>query len=146
MRIFPTRIAPTRTTLPLTAALLAATCALAPIANAQAPSQSQPPAASPQPDKSASIPDEKIGAAAAALQRVAGIKQDYEQRLAAASDSDKQRLVDEANNALVKAVTDQGLSVDEYSSILVVAQNDPQVREKILQRLPHPQSENPASR
>jgi hypothetical protein len=35
----------------------------------------------------------------------------------------------------VKAVTDQGLSVDEYSTILQVAQNDPQVRDKLLQRL-----------
>jgi hypothetical protein len=35
----------------------------------------------------------------------------------------------------VKAVTDQGLSVEEYTSIMVVAQNDPMVRQKILQRL-----------
>jgi hypothetical protein len=37
----------------------------------------------------------------------------------------------------VKAVTDKGLSVEEYTSILEVAENDPAVREKILQRL-HP--------
>ena len=35
----------------------------------------------------------------------------------------------------MKAVTDQGLSVQEYTSILVVAQNDPEVREKIVQRI-----------
>ena len=28
-----------------------------------------------------------------------------------------------------------GLSIEEYTSILVVAQNDPVVREKILQRI-----------
>jgi hypothetical protein len=33
-------------------------------------------------------------------------------------------------------VTDQGLSVMEYDSILEVAQNDPEVREKIGQRIP----------
>jgi hypothetical protein len=82
-----------------------------------------------------SIPDEKLGAAAAALRRVASIKQDYAQRLQQADDSDKQRLVDEANGALVQAVKDQGLSVEEYTAILVVAQNDPQVREKIMQRI-----------
>jgi hypothetical protein len=43
--------------------------------------------------------------------------------------------VDEANKALVKAVTDQGLSVEEYTSIMVVAQNDPAVRQKIVQRM-----------
>jgi hypothetical protein len=42
----------------------------------------------------------------------------------------------EANSALTRAVTDQGLSVEEYTAIMVIAQNDPQVREKILQRLP----------
>lgn len=35
----------------------------------------------------------------------------------------------------MEAVTDQGLSVEEYTSILVVAQNDAEVREKILQRI-----------
>jgi hypothetical protein len=34
-----------------------------------------------------------------------------------------------------KAITDQGLSVEEYDSILEVAQNDPEVREKIRQRI-----------
>ena len=37
--------------------------------------------------------------------------------------------------AFAKAVTDQGLSVDEYIEILEVAQNDPDVGEQIRQRL-----------
>ena len=37
--------------------------------------------------------------------------------------------------ALAKAVTDQGLAVEEYSSILEVAQTNPEVREKIRQRI-----------
>jgi hypothetical protein len=42
----------------------------------------------------------------------------------------------EAFSAFQKAVTDQGLSLDEYISILEVAQNDPEVGDKIRQRLP----------
>ena len=34
-----------------------------------------------------------------------------------------------------KAVTDQGLSLEEFNSIIRVAQSDPDVREKILQRV-----------
>jgi hypothetical protein len=34
-----------------------------------------------------------------------------------------------------KAVTDQGLSIDEYTTILAVAQKDPIVRDKLIQRL-----------
>ena len=81
------------------------------------------------------IPDQKLDAAAAAIGHVANLKQDYQQRIAAASSADKERLLDEALNAMKKAVTDQGLSVDEYDSILEVAKNDPGVREKIRQRI-----------
>jgi hypothetical protein len=56
-------------------------------------------------------------------------------RIEAAAPSDKQNIADEAKNALVKAINNQGLSVEEYNSILVVAQNDPVVRQKILQRI-----------
>jgi hypothetical protein len=70
-----------------------------------------------------------------ALERVASLKQDYQQRIAAAAPADKERILNEAVNALAKAVTDQGLSVEEYDSILEVAQNDPDVREKIRQRI-----------
>ena len=100
------------------------------IANAQV----QSPAPSPT-TPSQDITDQKLDAAAAALGRVAAVKENYEQQIEAAGPADKEQLAKEANNALVKAVTDQGLSVDEYNEILVVAQSDPSVREKIVQRL-----------
>ncbi|HEX2352571.1 MAG TPA: DUF4168 domain-containing protein [Xanthobacteraceae bacterium] len=101
-----------------------------PAANAQV----QPPAPGAS-DKSANIPDQKLDAAAAAIERVASLKQDYQQRIAAAAPADKERILNEAVGALKKAVNDQGLSVEEYDSILEVAQNDPEVREKIRQRI-----------
>jgi hypothetical protein len=112
----------------LTAAILAAAV---PAANAQvqspAPSPSQP---------AQDIPDQKLDATAAALDQIADVKESYTKQIEATpSDTDKRRLVDEANKALVKAVTDQGLSVEEYTSIMVVAQNDPAVRQKIMQRM-----------
>jgi Domain of unknown function (DUF4168) len=109
-----------------------------PAATAQVGSPS-PGLSSPDPSvPAARIPDQKLDAAAAALEHVASLKQDYEQRLAAAPAlSDQQRIVAEANNALAKAVTDQGLSVEEYDKIMEVAQNDLDVRGKLIQRL-HP--------
>jgi hypothetical protein len=102
-----------------------------------ASAQEQSPAPAPAPSQpSQNIPDHKLDATAAALDQIADVKQNYSQQIeATASDADKRRLVDEANKALVKAVTDQGLSVEEYTSIMVVAQNDPTVRQKILQRM-----------
>jgi predicted TIM-barrel fold metal-dependent hydrolase len=110
------------------AALLIAGLPSVPAANAQV----QSPGLS---DPASNIPDQKLDAAAAAIEQVTTLKQDYQQRIAAAAPSDKERILNEAVNALAKAVTDQGLSLEEYDSILEVAQNDPDVREKIRQRM-----------
>jgi uncharacterized protein YqfA (UPF0365 family) len=90
------------------------------------------PAPTPAPDLS----DQKLSQAAAALERVVSVQNDYRQRIAEAeAPAEKERLVAEANNELSKAVTEQGLSVEEYSSILDVARDDPEIRGKILQRI-----------
>jgi len=118
----------------VTAVLMAAWQLPVPAANAQVESTS-PGLSAPMPN----IPDQKLDAAAAALGRVANLKQNYEQQLsAAAARPDKERIVAEANIALAKAVTEQGLSVEEYDTIMQVAQNNLDVREKLLQRLRPP--------
>ena len=66
---------------------------------------------------------------------MSGIRESYQRKIAAAPPSDKQQLTIEANDAMAKAVTDQGLSVDEYNSIIRTAQNDPVVRGKLTQRM-----------
>ena len=126
---------------PLAAAALAAAWLLSvPAANAHAQSpqaqspETQTPSQEPS-DQTPNVPDQKLDAAAAAIKQVVAVKDDYQQRLDAADPSDKKRIAEEANSALVKAVTDQGLSVDEYASIMVVAQNDPVVRDKLVQRI-----------
>jgi hypothetical protein len=127
--------------LPLTTAVLAAWVAI-PTVHAQTPSPSQPPSAqtppapSPQaPNPSQNIPDDKLDATAAALKQVASLKQKFEQQMQAASPTEQPKILNQAKEALVKAVNDHGLSLEEYTSILVVAQNDPAVRDRILQRL-----------
>jgi hypothetical protein len=83
---------------PAAAALLIAAGLLSvPAANAQV--QSPSPGLS---DQSPNIPDQKLDAAAAAIERVASLKQDYQQRIAAAAPSDKERIANEAINALAK--------------------------------------------
>jgi hypothetical protein len=109
----------------------AAMLAILPVANAQQQrSDETPPATS-----SKAIPDHKLDAVAKAAKRVVVIGDSYEQKLAKANDGDKEKIVDEANREITKAVNDQGLSVDEYVSIMKVAQDDPSVRDKIVQRL-----------
>ena len=71
-----------------------------------------------------SITDQKLDKAAAALERIASLQQDFRKQVS-------------------KAVTDQGLSVDEYAEIMDVAQNDPQVRQKIMSRIAPPKGNQP---
>ncbi len=58
--------------------------------------------------------------------------------VAAASPDDQPRIAGEAGNALEKAVTDEGLSVEEYTNIIEMAQTNPQVRQKMIERMQAP--------
>ncbi len=130
---------PTRTVM---AAILAASSLLAvAAANAQAPSASPAPAAPSGPAANAPLSDQKLDAAAAAIARVAFLRQNYERQLAQADPADREKIADQANGAFTQAVKDQGLSVDEYNSIVDRAQKDATVRQKILDRLHPPTDE-----
>jgi Domain of unknown function (DUF4168) len=125
------------------AALTVSGLIMTPAANAQmTPPQARPDQQSPQgqppqaPSPSLTVSDEKLNAAAVAIGRVTSIRQSYEPKIAAAPPADKQRVTEEENDAMKKAVTDQGLTVDEYNSIIRTAQNDPSVRQKLSQRIP----------
>ena len=114
------------------AAILTAGCYLSvPAANVLA--QSPPPGAS---TSAPDLSDQKLSAVAAAVERVVSLRKDYGQRLAKAEEpAEKERIVAEANNALTKAVTEQGLSVEEYALILDKARDDPELQGKLLQRI-----------
>jgi hypothetical protein len=85
-----------------------------------------------------SLSDHQLDAAAKAIRQVSVVKQSYADKLAAAPSSDKARIAGEANDALVKAVTDQGLSVDEYNAIIERARTDATLRQKLVARLRPP--------
>jgi hypothetical protein len=118
----------------LVAAALLATGALiaAPQAGAQQAQSSGTVTAAP------TVPDEKLDAAAAAISRVSALSQKYEKQFSAAPPEDRARIADEADAALEQAVADSGLSVEEYNSIVEIAQADPEVQERLLQRLTIP--------
>jgi hypothetical protein len=116
----------------LAAAILTAGCYLSiPTVNVLA--QSPPPGPS---TSAPDVSDQKLSATAAAMERVVSLQKNYRQRIAEAeAPAEKERIVAEANNELTKAVTEQGLSVDEYTSILDAARDDPEIRDKLLQRI-----------
>lgn len=109
-----------------------------PVADAQTQSPSPPAQAQPSPPQQQAQPsfsEQKLDQTAAAMKKVVSLKHDYQQRLASADPSDKQRIAEEGKTELEKAVTDQGLSLGEYNAILEVAQKDPSVLQKLQQRM-----------
>ena len=107
---------------------------LAPAVNAQTQAPSAPSTTKPA-APAADISEKKLDAAAKAVKNVSTIRDSYEQKLLKAPTDQKAKLADEASDAMAKAVKDEGLSVEEYTNIIEVAQNDPVVRNKLLQRL-----------
>ena len=83
----------------------------------------------------ATVSDQKLDQAAAAIQQVTTVRKDYAGKMSTASADDKEKIAAEAHAAMQKAVTDHGLSVDEYNSIIRLAQNNPSVRDQIMKRL-----------
>ena len=114
----------------LVAAILTAGCYLS-IPTVNAPAQAPSPSISAR-----DLSDQKLKAVATALERVASLRKEYQQRIAEAeAPAEKERIVAEANKELPKAVTEQGLSVDEYTSILDAARDNPEVRDKLFQHV-----------
>ena len=110
--------------------LVAVLCSLPILAHSPAHAQNQP--------DGANISDQKLDATAAAMARVSNLQKVYQQKLQSAAPQDQDRVIEEADNALEKAVTEQGLSIDEYTAILETAQNDPSVRERLVERMRAP--------
>jgi hypothetical protein len=115
----------------------AASFLLVPVANAQNQPASPPSTTTPgMTAKPADISDKKLDAAAKAVKQVSAVSDTYKKKLAATPDkAEKERLLDQADQDVTKAVTDQGLSVDEYMAIMKVAENDSTVRNKLIDRL-----------
>lgn len=96
------------------------------------PASAQSPADAP----AANISDQKLDAMAAAVKKISVIATTYEQKIAEApSADDKERISNEAGDAVAKAVSSEGLSLEEYKTIMTVARIDPVVRDKLRKRL-----------
>lgn len=83
------------------------------------------------------VTDAKVAAFVDALIAVDSVRQDYVPKIEAQeTEEDKQELVNEANAAIVEAVdgTD-GMNVEEYTTILKLAQADKALNQKIMDRI-----------
>lgn len=112
-------------------------------ANAQettqpAPAQTQPAPSETPPSTSPSAPaasfsDDKLRSFAVAFLEVDKLNKEYGPRVEAApSEDEKNKLREEAGQKMVEVVNGtQGISTEEYGSIMNAAQNDPQLVSRI---------------
>lgn len=124
------------------AGLLAASAAIAQDQTSPATPGSQENSGSPG---NTALSDRTLDAAAAAIARVSFLRENYQRQLAQADPADRQKIAEQASGELAKAVNDQGLSVQEYNTIVDRARTDPDVRKKILDRLEPPTGERPTT-
>src|SRR5258708_1588453 len=116
----------------LAAAILTAGCYFAtPRVNVRGQAPAQGPSIS-----AGDLSDKKLKAGAPPLERVESPRKACGQRIAEGEiPAEKERIVAEANKELPKAVTEQGLSVEEYSSILDAARDNPEIRDRLFQHV-----------
>ena len=72
---------------------------------------------------------QKVGTA---LRHVAMIRQQYSQRTQSVNSQQRQTLTDQANKDMLKAIRDQGLSVQQYDQAIQMAQNDATLKQRLL--------------
>jgi len=83
-------------------------------------------------DTTQPIPDQTIGKAGAALHDVAKLQQKYQGQMDSASADQKKGLSEKANAEAVQAIQSHGITVQQYSEVVHTAQNNPQVKQRLL--------------
>ncbi|EAR23243.1 DUF4168 domain-containing protein [Nitrococcus mobilis] len=81
----------------------------------------------------ANLSQQKLEQYTQAQNKVAGISQEYRERLGEVQDREKAtELRNQARQEMAQAVIATGLTVPEYNRITQAAQNDPKLRERLL--------------
>jgi hypothetical protein len=123
-----------RSKAPRAIALAAATAAFGLFATAPVIAQTTAPA----PEAAETdFSDDKLDAFVAALQEVDTVRQTYIPQIEAAADEqEQQELVDEANTAITDTIEGTpDISVDEYVTIAQLAQQNPELNQRIVDRV-----------
>jgi hypothetical protein len=119
------------------AALAAAMTTAVAVAPALAQQSGRNPATSPMPQGGAAqqgeVSDALVQKVGAALRQTSAIRQQYSQRAQSENSPQRQQeLTSQAQVEMVKAISDQGLSVQQYNQVLQMAQADPTLRQRLL--------------
>jgi hypothetical protein len=79
------------------------------------------------------VSDATVQKVGAALRQTATIRQKYAERAQSKTSSqDQETLATAAQTEMVQAISDQGLSVQQYNQVIQMAQADPALKQRLL--------------
>ena len=79
------------------------------------------------------LSDAMVHKVGAALRETVSIRQKYAERAQATkSPQEQQALTTQAQTEMVQAISDQGLSVQQYNQVIQMAQADPTLKQRLL--------------
>ncbi|WP_116522281.1 DUF4168 domain-containing protein [Achromobacter insuavis] len=115
-------------------AILSAITLTAALSGAPVLAQNAPPASqTPMAPAAVQPTDQQLQRFASASQKVSGVVDEYRPKVdAAKTDTEKQKVIQEADAKMVKLVQADGLSVQEFNGIGQAVQQNPQLKERLM--------------
>jgi D-alanyl-D-alanine dipeptidase len=83
--------------------------------------------------ETADVPDQVVVQVGKAVAEIMKLRQNFEEEIAAArTEEAAQNLANEVETAAVRAISDQGLTVDQYNTVISAAEEDSDLGERVL--------------
>ncbi len=83
--------------------------------------------------QNADVSDETVSHVGKAVAQILRLRQTLEENMATArTDEERQNIAAQVETAAVTAISDQGLSVDEYNQVIASARDDAELEERVL--------------
>jgi hypothetical protein len=83
--------------------------------------------------QSGDVPDQVVSQVGKAVAQIVKLRQSLEENMATVQNEDeKQSLADQVESQAVRAISDQGLTVDQYNQVITAAQADADLEERVL--------------
>jgi len=79
------------------------------------------------------VPDQVVSQVGKAVAQILKVRQSLEESLEVAqTEEERQSLTSQVESAAVRAINDQGLTIDEYNQVISAAEADPDLEERVL--------------
>lgn len=108
-------------------------------AMAQTEGQVQPPVAVPPPAATIQPSDAQLQKFVQAAEKVSEVAEEYQPKVSASPDNDtRQKIIQEADEKMARLVMADGLTVDEFIAINQAVEQDPQLRQRVIDMVNKP--------